>query len=366
MTNDLLSFQGVEVQKAYESLANAGIQNDIARQIIGLWIGDAAVRGRSFQYSHPLTEAEAGCRPAPFVRSFVHQDWIDGSSIVQAGETPTEKGFNDRFHKIERDLDALGTLVARAFACMNEMRSTVVLSLSEIAAELNRIDADVAELRRYQPVDRIPLGPLGKGTQFLGKTKYFDQTVMVFQDADGHMINLPDTTIASYPPAAEARSPKLAEIIGRDKDIRDAFPGQVTKQQLLARYGDRISSDGSQLSGLIAALPDTQAFHSLDDMVGNLADRDVALLKGIGADMHVRSSLGVAGKTKVSSAPSNRVEGVSPALGQALAAAGVNTVGDLGKLAPGKMVEIGKASGIDLSLSTASALITRGRVFTAL
>jgi hypothetical protein len=366
MAIDMLSFQGVEVQKAYDTLASAGIQNDIARQIIGIWIGEAAVGSRNFQYSHALADAEAGCKPAPFARSFAHQDWVDGTSIVQAGETPTEKGFNDRFHKIEGDLDRLGALVAQSFACMNDVRATMVVALREIAAELNRINADLGDIRRNLPVHKTPIGPVDKGLQFLGKTKYFDNSVLVFQDADGHLINLPDTTTTSYAAAVEPRAPKAAEIFARDKDIHDAFPGEVSKQQVIAKFHDRISSDGSRLSDLIASLPDGQAFRSIDDMVANLADRDVALLKGMGADARLRNSLGVADNAAVSTAPTNRVEGVSPALGEALTTAGIKTVADLGTLSPAKMVEIAKARNIDVTLSAASALVMRGRVLRGL
>jgi hypothetical protein len=363
MAIDMLSFQGVDVQKAYETLASAGIQNDVARQVIGVWIGEAVMAGRSFQYSRLLADTDVDSQPATFARTFVHQDWIDGTSVVQAGETPTEKGFNDRFHKIENDLDKLGALVAQSFASLNDVRATLAVSLREISAELNRINADLADIRRNLPSSKTPIGPVGKATQFLGKTKYFDQSVMVFQDADGRFINLPDTTVASYPPSAELRAPNVAEIFGRDKDIRDAFgTSSVTKDQVIAKFGDRISSNGTPLSSLLAALPANESFQSLDDMVNKLADRDVLLVKGMGIDTNLRSSLGVADTAATSAAPSNRVEGVSPALGDALAVAGVKTVADLGKLAPDKLVEISKAQGIDLSLSAASALVTRGRV----
>ena len=38
------------------------------------------------------------------MQSFKHQDWVDGVSVVQAGQTPGEEGFNDRLHRVENDL----------------------------------------------------------------------------------------------------------------------------------------------------------------------------------------------------------------------------------------------------------------------
>lgn len=41
--------------------------------------------------------------------SFAHQDWVDGEDVGQAEQTTGEDGFNTRFHRIESDLDALGS-----------------------------------------------------------------------------------------------------------------------------------------------------------------------------------------------------------------------------------------------------------------
>jgi|SRR5262245_43018328 len=39
-------------------------------------------------------------------RTFAHDDWIDNEDVVQAGG---EKGFNQKFHALEAELDAIGT-----------------------------------------------------------------------------------------------------------------------------------------------------------------------------------------------------------------------------------------------------------------
>lgn len=80
-----------------------------------------------------------------FVRSFHHTDWIDGESLVQAGKTPDEAGFNDRFHAIERDLDALGANVQRAIAAIVTLRAQVRLCLNEIVSVVNQKDKDNKE-----------------------------------------------------------------------------------------------------------------------------------------------------------------------------------------------------------------------------
>jgi hypothetical protein len=79
-----------------------------------------------------------------FVRRFVHEDWIDGESLVQAAKTPEESGFNERFHNIERDLDSLGDNVKRAFQAVAALRAQLRVCLNEIVIALaaaNKNDA---------------------------------------------------------------------------------------------------------------------------------------------------------------------------------------------------------------------------------
>lgn len=111
-----------------------------------LWGAIDIVKGKNkrvFAYSDPVASAQPVACRADFVRSFVHTDWIDGESVVQAGETTMEEGFNARFHKIEDDLDALAADIARAFVCMGDQRAEVSKALDEVKAELNRINSDI-------------------------------------------------------------------------------------------------------------------------------------------------------------------------------------------------------------------------------
>lgn len=77
-----------------------------------------------------------------FVRKFEHRNWIDGESLVQAGKTPEEGGINERFHKIEADLDALGDNVRRAFICVETLRAQLSICLNEIVTILNAKEKD--------------------------------------------------------------------------------------------------------------------------------------------------------------------------------------------------------------------------------
>ena len=83
-----------------------------------------------------LQGEEAGCTYT-FDRTFEHVDWVDFESLVQAGKTPEESGINERFHRIEADLDALGDNVRRAFVCLETLRTQLRVCLNEIVTVLN-------------------------------------------------------------------------------------------------------------------------------------------------------------------------------------------------------------------------------------
>lgn len=80
-----------------------------------------------------------------FVRRFIHEDWIDGESLVQAAKTPEESGFNERFHNIERDLDSLGDNVNRAFQGLSALRAQLRVCLNEIVVALNQANKNAAK-----------------------------------------------------------------------------------------------------------------------------------------------------------------------------------------------------------------------------
>lgn len=91
-----------------------------------------------------LQTAEPGCAYT-FKRTFEHVNWVDFESLVQAGKTPEESGINERFHKIEADIDALGDNVRRAFVCLEALRAQLRVCLNEIVTVLNAKEKDTKE-----------------------------------------------------------------------------------------------------------------------------------------------------------------------------------------------------------------------------
>lgn len=358
-----LQFGGITANQVLSKLTDARVSEDEAKRFVAGWVWENAFGvGRRFDYVRPFPAMDPVPAPAPFVREFEHADWMDGESAVQAGQTPTEQGFNERFHRIERDLDRLGALEASFAAAVAAMRSSLHDALEDVRAEFNRINADIADLRagRGTSVGPVRFDP---GPKFVGTTKFFDKAVQVWQTTDGHTFTIPTVEAVSLPPSAGGtRAPKVAEVFARDPDIRAAFPAAVKVGDLVEKFGDRRTADGVLLSDVLAAAPPDQTFANLDAVVTDLADRDAALLRGIGADAGVRTTLGVAAG-QGGTAPAARLDGVNSAVGDALGAANLHTVADLAGATPDHLTAAAAARGQALSASQAAAIIARARTF---
>ena len=142
---DIQIAENVTFTEALEILENNNLSqleiNTLIWGVLGETLGKTK---RVFNYSETFASEVEGCE-AEFTRSFVHTDWIDGESIVQAEENSIEEGFNSRFHKIEADLDALAGDILKAFGCIADMRGDLADRLTELRTEINKINSDVFE-----------------------------------------------------------------------------------------------------------------------------------------------------------------------------------------------------------------------------
>ena len=108
-----LQFAGITANQVLTKLTDAHVTEYEAKRFVAGWVWENAFGvGRRFDFTRPFAAVDPAPVPVPFAREFQHTDWVDGESAVKAGQTPTEQGFNDRFHRIERDLDRLGALEA--------------------------------------------------------------------------------------------------------------------------------------------------------------------------------------------------------------------------------------------------------------
>src|SRR5262245_38850073 len=124
------------------------------RPDLGVGASRAAVNPLEVACVTGLQSADPGCA-YNFVRTFEHLDWVDFESLVQAGKTPEESGINDRFHKIEADLDALGDNVRRAFICLETLRAKLSICLNEIVSVLNAKERNRQKKRKTRRRRRI-------------------------------------------------------------------------------------------------------------------------------------------------------------------------------------------------------------------
>ncbi len=143
-TEDFLSsLLDEELTKSIQVIDKLEVTQTAKQQLLGLLILDKLGQTkRVFAYGEPFAAAEPACAPE-FQRSFEHVDWVDGESVVQAEQTPGELGFNQRFHRIEDDLDGLGKDVAKAFACLASLRQEVAARLEDLSRALNLVHGDI-------------------------------------------------------------------------------------------------------------------------------------------------------------------------------------------------------------------------------
>jgi len=141
---------GVPATTVAAALRGAGLGEDaviavlgrtIARSVGAADVAAGASPGFTFQVS--IAETAAECRLS-YQRLFVHPDFIDGVTVVQAGQTPDEIGFNSRFHSIEAEFDSIARDLQTASNCIAELRREMYLMARELEAKITEMDARIA------------------------------------------------------------------------------------------------------------------------------------------------------------------------------------------------------------------------------
>jgi hypothetical protein len=217
MANTLM-INGMTVDEVYVNIMKAGVSPLDASLLVSDYITQAILGGqRHFNYVTAFPGQEPDCQVS-FTRTFVHSDWVDGESVVQAEETASEEGFNRRFHAIEHDLDSLGASVGEISLCMAEMRSSMRALLDEIRSEFNRLEA----MTVTAPTTKPPASAVIKQPpKYVGTTKYFDHDVHVWE-TDVGMITLPSVDPVATGGIQNIRVQRvsaLAEVIALDPSL---------------------------------------------------------------------------------------------------------------------------------------------------
>ncbi len=326
--------------------------------INGGYIVDTTPHQRTFNYSDAL-DANAPACATSFNRAFDHEDWIDGESVVQAEQTTGEKGFNWRFHQIENDIDALGAEVARAFACLADLRDQLSLLLGEVRTELNRINADVFNCCQGKSSGVIIDPVLPGAWQWLGNTRIQNKDYIVYEVAGRYqMVPLVSQELAGigdiiggnpivFQPSIGTieegqrlkRPGEMARWFATDPDVRaliDEREGRLTKRVLVQNFGDREISPGLTVADAVDMLPANKTYDNPQALLDDLAAREAKQIREVGGADRVSTVLGVTGAT-IAEAPVERLDVVDTSMRSALARAGFRTVGSISNATPAEL-----------------------------
>lgn len=355
-------------------LAKGVSKYDAARLINNLVAVNLGQAPRHFTFTAPLpATTPAGCAPT-FARTFSHVDWVDGESTVQAGESADDKGFNWRFNAIAADLDSLHADTEHLFQCLSTLRSALVQALQDIAAELNRIDSDIAGLGTRVP-PKNQWANLVDAPQFLGVRDLDGSKVTMWKTGQGVVVlpgidtvGLQDTVtqrvatgglLAQY----AAENPQLGTDLGAGKTVTD----------LITNYGSQKLADGRTLGQALSILPPTSTFTDTGSLVTAVNNQEQAFLRStVGSVDAVGSVIGVtsAGAPLSSASATSVVAGVvgatqsastvetsgasRAALNAGLTAAGFATVGDFAGKTSAQIVSALGKQGITVTDAQAS------------
>jgi hypothetical protein len=358
-----MNFDGVTVTELYNTFVAGGVPASDAAVMVSSWIYENVGKThRVFNYVQPFPEVEPACQPPPFTRTFHHDDWVDGEDVVQAGATTGELGFNERFHRIETDLDHLGADVAKAFGCLASMRSALRHLLDEIRAEINRLHDATHEWAVLSPtinLDKVPnyLSVLDFG-KYMGTQKFLDRTVSVWQTKQGTLI-LPaveslGVDVVLGPKLKNAAM--MSRFVAEEPKIREQFSRPFRLDDLLHVFGDSLVADGRTVRDVLKVLPATMQFDGIDHLLAETGEREAAMVRTtMGADSAVSAALGIdAGLERIGDADVAKLGSVPTKARTALTKAGVNTVGALAQMDTGQIVAIMQEAGISATQGDAA------------
>lgn len=369
----------------------------------------------TFGYREPLSPDSPALASA-VSRTFEHNDWFDGQSPVQAGETASEEGFNKRFHAIEADLDALATEVKRAFAEMAAFRRQLASMFEDIRAEINRLDGQLVDTTvhplppvftpidpRVFPIDpRVfpvdPTGPItepfrpgifqpndmshriiefadqpGKGSAFgkpatrLSREVFSGQQVDVWS-TDAGMIMVPvqaARVTASGASDGLVRAANAAGWMASNADTVRTAVGDApfTIEDARSKLGDVVLDDGSKFSDVLAKVPDGTQFATPSDLAAAITDSESAAIVRSGQTLDaIVAAVGFSsGDASLQDVHIDNFRSLDEGQRTALSAAGINTVGALAQADAAAVTNAFAAAGLAADPAGAARVVALGK-----
>jgi hypothetical protein len=366
---------GLDPAALVDQLLTKGLSKyDASRLVNNLVAVNLGQAPRYFTFSAPLPATDPpDCAPK-FTRSFSHQDWVDGESVVQAGESADDKGFNWRLNAIAADLDALHADTAQLFACLSGLRQALVQALHDVAAELNRLDTDVAGVSTKVPPETPWHVNVADAPQFLG-IRELDGNKVTMWKAGGNVVVLPGVNTVGL---QDTVSQRLATggLLSRFADANPQFAQDLAGGQsvkvLVAKYGSQDLGDGRTVAQGLAVLPPDASYANPQAAVDAVNTQEQAFLRStVGSVDAVSAVVGVtsAGAPLAGVSPvaiASAVSGVPADVGSALTRAGLTTVDDVAGVPPDQLVTRLGEQGVQVTEGQARELSTRASMVAGL
>lgn len=354
---EVANLSNLSADTVINRLTTAGVGSRDAALIASAWIyQNIAWLGRSFAYGAPFPVTDASDTSA-FTETFQHRDWTDGEDVVQAAASATDDGFNGRFQKIQADIAALGAEIAKIYTTIAEMRSNLGDRLQEISVELNRIDSDIAPrhvpLREAAPNSN--LGGLIGNTRLIGLSTVAEQPVSLW-DTDRGVMVLPTIGQPAGDPSTDPGVKNASALAGfaSGADVQNAFAGKTfNRSDFVTKFGATTLPTGAKISDVIADLPSTAQFSSVNDLVaavGEQQSRSLTIVPGVPSVFAPAVVAAAAQPAPAAAAPGdasiNTVSSIPAEQRAALAAQGINTVAQLATADPKTVTKAFTAAGI--------------------
>lgn len=371
---------GVDPATLVDQIVNTGVNKydaaKLVNHLVAINLGQAP---RHFVFSNPLpTTDPAPCAPT-FARTFSHQDWIDGESVVQAGESADDKGFNWRFNALAQDIDALHTDTANLFQCLSSLRAQLVQALQDVAAELNRLDTDVAT--NHGPNSGGSSLPFNVGVenapQFLGVRELDGSKVTMWKTAQNVMVLPGVDTVGLQDTVTQrlATGGLLVRFAGQSQDFTQALASGTSVKDLIATYGQQDLGDGRNVANALALLPDDATYQDLATLSDAVNTQEQAVIKStVGGVDAVSALTGVTSEgmpiatttaallaTSVTTSPV-----LGSVLGSGLSRAGLSTIADVAGQTPSQLVQRLGQQGVTIDPVQAQELATRASMIAGL
>lgn len=134
----VVSLLGRFIAQSGEPASGPAAEGPVAGEVLP---GQAAAAAdpNTFTFVTQIAQSAPECA-VNYVRTFVHPDFVDGLTVVQAGTTPEELGFNARFHGLETEFDAVAVNLYRLSNCLAELRNEVFGMARELEAKITEIE----------------------------------------------------------------------------------------------------------------------------------------------------------------------------------------------------------------------------------